>query len=75
VAILGPPLDHPFGEQEFRGVIVAGYVHKLLQGAKVVDLPYYMPTKVQLVINLKAAKTLGLTVPATVLVRADEVIE
>jgi putative ABC transport system substrate-binding protein len=138
VAILGPPLDHPFGEPEFRRVIAemvqegadallitaaaenfphrrliielaeknrlaaiypfaeyaklgglaayavdlidigtgaAGYIHKLLHGAKVSDLPYYMPTKVQLIINLKTAKALGLEVPPQMLARADEVIE
>jgi len=138
MTILGPPLDHPFGEQEFRAVIeamvqegaeallitaaaenfpqrrviielaeknrllaiypyaeyvkqgglaayavdgndigsrAAGYVHRLLQGGKVADLPYYMPTRVQLFINLKTAKALGLTVPDTLLARADEVIE
>ena len=138
VTILGPPLDHPFGEPEFRRVIAemvqegadallitaaaenfphgrliielaeknrlaaiypfaeyaklgglaayavdindigtraAGYVHRLLQGAKVSDLPYYMPTKVQLIINLRTAKSLGLEVPPTLLARADEVME
>ena len=138
VTIIGPPLDHPFGEQEFRSVIAAmvqdgadgllvtaaaenfpqrgliialaekyripaiypfaeyvkqgglaayaidniengtlaaGYVHKIIQGAKIADLPYYMPKSVRLIINLKSAKALGLIVPPTVLARADEVIE
>ena len=132
-----PPLDHPFGEPEFRRVIAemvqegadallitaaaenfphrrliielaeknrlaaiypfaeyaklgglaayavdndigtraAGYVHRLLQGAKVSDLPYYMQTKVRLIINLRTAKSLGLELPPTLLARADEVIE
>jgi len=138
LTIIGPPLDHPFGEAEIRSVIAAmvqdgangllvsaaaenhpharlivelaeknrlvaiypfarytelgglaayavdlgdigrraaGYVHKLLQGTKPGELPYYKPTKLQLIINLKAARALDLTVPPSLLVRADEVIE
>ena len=53
----------------------ASYVDRILRGANAGELPVQLPTKYQLVVNLKTAKTLGLTIPESFLLRADEVIE
>ena len=54
---------------------VAIYIDRLFQGTKPSDLPIWQPSKLYLVINLKTAKALGLTIPPSVLLRADQVIQ
>jgi putative ABC transport system substrate-binding protein len=82
------PVVYPYREYVEQGGLIAfapdlgelaermaSDVHQIFEGAKAADIPFYQPSKFQLIVNLKGAKTIGIEIPATLVARADEVIE
>jgi putative ABC transport system substrate-binding protein len=69
----GALMSYGSADELMRGAV--GYVDRILRGAKVSELPVQYPTRFRLVVNLQAAKAIGLAIPNSILLRADEVIE
>jgi putative ABC transport system substrate-binding protein len=70
-----PPKSRQLSRPPWRNRRKRSYVDRIVRGGKPGDLPVQLPTKFEMIVNLKTAKALGLTVPQSILLRADEVIE